>query len=314
MTTRFKDLLLLLLIFSITSGYFIYSKGINLETFEDANIYKSKNVSIRPNVINDLVKPDEQKDKLQPTSIPTVKPILTPTAIAKTEPEPKFCIRMPVLMYHHIQPEDRAKQYGQESLTVYPNVFEEQIKYLKDKGYNAMDAKDLINAVNEQKTLPGKNIVITLDDGYSDSNEFALKIAAKYGMKINVFVVSNLVNKGGYLTWNSIIEMKKKSDNKKYIKFYNHTVSHHDLRSMSYKRVSDEINIAQQEIEKHIGETPKILAYPYGFYNENVIQALKDNEFKGAFSTEPGNRHCDTNLYHLPRIRMGNGSAKAYGL
>jgi len=53
-------------------------------------------------------------------------PTPTPTPTPKEVPLTGFCLRVPVLMYHHIQPEDVAKTLGQASLTVDNGIFDQQ--------------------------------------------------------------------------------------------------------------------------------------------------------------------------------------------
>src|SRR5579872_4349543 len=63
----------------------------------------------------------------------------TPESAASSSASPKpspiplsgYCINVPILMYHHIQPMDIAKQTGQQSLTVDNVAFDSQMAYIK---------------------------------------------------------------------------------------------------------------------------------------------------------------------------------------
>ena len=46
--------------------------------------------------------------------------------------------RVPILMYHYVEYVQDKKDAIRQSLNINPNVFEEQVKNLKDAGYNFM--------------------------------------------------------------------------------------------------------------------------------------------------------------------------------
>jgi hypothetical protein len=62
--------------------------------------------------------------------LPLVIPSPTLTATPTPAPLLGFCLKVPVLMYHHIQPEATAKELGQTSLTVDNGIFDQQMSYL----------------------------------------------------------------------------------------------------------------------------------------------------------------------------------------
>ncbi len=223
--------------------------------------------------------------------------------------QPKFCLYAPVIFYHHIQSMDTAAKYKQEYLTVEPGTFESHVKYLKSKKYTFISAESLVNAVNNEKTLPSKSIVLMLDDGYSDAYGSAFKVAKDYKVIINVNIITSLVGKGGYLTWDELKEMKKS----KLVNFYNHTADHYDVTYLNKDQLSYQVLTAQKLLEENLGKTPKIFTYPSGFYNDIAVSVLKDIGFIGAFGTDSGSSQCDTNVMHLQRLRMGNVSIDNYG-
>ena len=50
-----------------------------------------------------------------------------------------------------------------------------------------------------------------------------------------------------------------------------------------------------------------IFCYPFGHYNDTAIQALKDANYKLAFTTNRGRVYPGANPYTLPRIAMLQG-------
>jgi len=239
------------------------------------------------------------------TPYPTIT--ITPTPVPLTG----FCLHVPVLMYHHIQPESVAKELGQTSLTVDNGIFDQQMAYLVVHGYTPIWADELINALLTRSQLPGKPVMVTMDDGYADNATYSLPVLQKYGIKANLMLTSGLV--GGnpdMLTWDQVNQMKGSG----LIYFTNHTWSHYAINHGPQSKIESEIDVAQTEIQEHTGQTVNIFTYPYGSFNNNAIQVLQTKGYVGAFSEIPGQYQCDSFVMTLHRTRIGNASLASYGL
>ena len=103
--------------------------------------------------------------------------------------------RVPVLLYHHINYDDNV-------LAVSPELFEEQLKFLKSEGYESIGTKELGEFLTTGKKDFDKGIVITIDDGYLDTWVYAYPLLKKYGFRAIVFVVSWTVEEDEYLGFN----------------------------------------------------------------------------------------------------------------
>ncbi|MBI5081418.1 MAG: hypothetical protein HZB17_08980, partial [Chloroflexi bacterium] len=111
-----------------------------------------------------------------PTVTPTLAPTFAPTATA-TIAVPLIITRdanafsreatVPILMYHYIEPvPPDNKDQLRADLTVTPDKFESQLKFLKERGYTSIDLYQFYGALARGDKLPAKPIVITFDDGY----------------------------------------------------------------------------------------------------------------------------------------------------
>ena len=89
-------------------------------------------------------------------------------------------VNLPILMYHSILKTNKSKG----KFIVSPDTFEEDLKYIKDKGYTTVVMKDLIDYVYENKELPEKPIMLTFDDGYYNNYLYAFPLLKKYDCKI----------------------------------------------------------------------------------------------------------------------------------
>jgi peptidoglycan/xylan/chitin deacetylase (PgdA/CDA1 family) len=230
--------------------------------------------------------------------------------IAPVQTGSEYCLDVPVLMYHHIQPNNLAVERGQTSLNVDSGVFDQQMAYIASSGYTAISADTLANALKTRSPLPAKPIVITMDDGYKDNFEYAFPIIQKYNLVANIMIPTGLMENSGWLTWS---DLKTMVDSGKF-NAYDHTWSHAALGGASAEKVQTEVMTAKKQLEEHLGKAVNVFAYPYGSESATVAQILSQNGFTLAFSTIPGRTQCDSFIMSLHRTRIGNGSLSSYGL
>ncbi len=235
-------------------------------------------------------------------------PEATPPGIPLAEDD--YCINMPVIMYHHVQPLALAEKLGHTSLTIDSTMFDEHMKYLTDHNYTAISLDDLINALYTRSSLPENPVMITLDDGYDDNYTYAFMTAKKYHMMMNFMIPTGLVGTPGYVTWDHLREMR---DNP-YARIYNHTTTHAGLGVISKEEIIKEVTAANTDLSNQLGLQNDIVIYPYGSYSDMAIETLKELHMRAAVSTDAGRDECLSNIMKLPRIRVGNASLDTYGL
>lgn len=228
----------------------------------------------------------------------------------RTEEKMGFCLRVPVLLYHHIEPYEKAKEAGHAQLTVDSGWFEKQMQYLSENGYTTLFAQELVNALLSHQDIPGKAVVITIDDGYLDNYQYAYSIAKKYNVKLNLMISTGLVENTGYLSWGQIKEMEGSG----YVGIYNHTWSHYSLGNATFDKAKQEIETADRQLLQNLDKKATIFTYPYGAFSQNAVDVLKQNGYKAAFTTTPSFWQCDGFIYRLKRNHVGNAPLSSYGL
>ncbi len=221
-----------------------------------------------------------------------------------------ICLRVPVLMYHHIQPMSVAQKKKQTSLTVDDKIFGQQMRWLMDRGYKSIAAQDLASALLNKTSLPTKAVVITLDDGYEDAFTYAYPIAQQLGLKLNLMIPTGLLNNPDYLTWDQLKSMVNNG-----VAFaHNHTWSHASLAKAPMAKREFEIDTAFLQLKNNLNADTKIFAYPYGSKNLASEQYLQKKGYIAAFSTIPGSLECTNQIMQLPRLRIGNFPLSQYGI
>ena len=108
---------------------------------------------------------------------------------------------IPVLMYHKVGDDKDNDAVIREDL------FREQMKFLKDNGYNPLTMDQLYDYVVNGAAVPEKPVVLTFDDGYADTYSIVYPIMKEYGFPATVFI--NPGDVGTRLTWDQVREMHK---------------------------------------------------------------------------------------------------------
>jgi peptidoglycan/xylan/chitin deacetylase (PgdA/CDA1 family) len=279
----------------ILIGYFVFSKK-----------------PLSHNSTNEVQNPVSKMGKIMetvPTPTPTPSPSPTPKPLTFKEMNELYgpCIHLPVLMYHHVQDKQLAEEKKQTSISVYTDIFKEQLAYLKSQGYQSVLPSDLNNFFNGGIPLGGKSILITFDDGYDDFYNFALPMLKEVGFKAVVFLPTGLMENSGYMTWSQI------SDAASYgIIFGNHTWSHKNVMQ-NEETLTYEFNTADLQLTEKGLNTNKIFAYPYGLSTETAKKLLTSKNYALAFTTQSGSTACFQKRLEIPRIRIGNASLKSFG-
>jgi len=241
-----------------------------------------------------------------PIFTPTPTPIPTPTPV----PLVGYCLHVPVLFYHHVQPQAQAIEKGQTATSVDNEIFDQQIQHLVSQGYAFLTAKELVDALRNKSQVPSKSILITLDDGYLDSYQYAYPIFKKYNIKANLMIATGLLGGGDYVTREQIREMAGSG----LIYFTDHTWSHYSVGYGSEDKIRHEIVTAKQQLQENTGQMIDIFTYPYGSFSDLSIGILSQEGFAGAFSTIFGDVQCDSFVMALHRRRIGNSPLSHYGL
>lgn len=203
---------------------------------------------------------------------------------------------VPVLNYHQVN--DKYKT----ALTMTTADFEEQMKYLHDRGYHAITQKQFIQYMRGDGALPDKPVLITFDDGYVDNYECAYPIMKKYHMTGTIFLIMDLMEKPGYLTWNQVQSMSKNG-----MEFGSHTVSHKPLTSFDENRMKYELTQSKQFMEQKLGKRVTCIAYPEGKYNDLVKTQTKAAGYSLAFTVNTGRDFPWDDPYELDRVPFFEG-------
>lgn len=232
-------------------------------------------------------------------------------------------VPVPILMYHSIYEESGNK------FVLSPKVLEEDLKYLKDNGFETVLITDLIAYAEDNVPLPEKPVVLTFDDGYLNNKTNMLPLLEKYDMCAVISVVGEFTDifsktedlnpRYSHMTWDDIAELEETGR----IEIGSHTYNlHHDGARQGSKKKSGEnadayksmlrrdLLALQQALTEKSGVCPVTFAYPYGHVSEESLDIVKEVGFKASMSCyEKTNyiTHDASCLYLLGRYNRPSG-------
>jgi peptidoglycan/xylan/chitin deacetylase (PgdA/CDA1 family) len=228
----------------------------------------------------------------------------TPTKrIISQAPTPVFSgnqLKVPVLYYHYVGNNPNVADLQRDALSITPDKFAEQMKYLKENGYTTISYDTLYAALSKQVTLPNKAVILTFDDGYIDFYYNAYNILRQYGLSATVFIPTGLVGQPAYLTWSMIEEMHSSG----LINFGAHSVHHYHLASLSPDTVLTELVDSKKDLQNHLGSNVNYMAYPYGETSSNLIGLVQKAGYIGAIGTWSNRIQSEVTIYNSPRLRI----------
>lgn len=220
-----------------------------------------------------------------------------------------------VLVYHHIDPEEG-------NVTIKPSLFVKQLDRLNKLHYNVISLEQFRQFMQGQP-VPPNAVLITFDDGYESFYTYAYPALQQYQMSAVNFIITNtLYNESSslYLSKDQITEMSHSA-----FEFQSHTHDMHrkqndhpllthaiqidgeeETQSQFLERIQSDLEQSQVELAAITNTNIDSLAYPYGSFNENTIDALKSKQFTLGFTVDPGIVTRNTNVYDLPRINAGS--------
>jgi len=184
--------------------------------------------------------------------------------------------RIYTIMYHRISDNES------DEITLSTRDFEKQIRFFKDN-YLCPDPQQLIEnfKTNKQNKDSGDVVLITFDDGYEDNFKFARPILKKYGLRALVFLVSGYIGK--HNDWNhkyvkriEHMGVKEIIEAKDVFHYGCHSENHYNLLQLNHVDLNLEIAESKKKLEKMLGYSVDAFSYPYGFYNKQIIDFVKN--------------------------------------
>lgn len=211
---------------------------------------------------------------------------------------------LPVLCYHQFT---RAEQI-EHRLELRASDFEAQLRYLIDNNYQLLSFADLEQILRQDRPIPPRAVVLTIDDGYASVYEVAWPILKKYNAPATLFIYTDFVGAGAALNWQELSEMAASG----LIEVESHAKSHSSLargaddksRDSYLTRLRSEFEGSEKVFKKRLDAPPKYLSYPYGNSSVEAERMLEARGYGLAATVTRGDNTSFTNPYLVHRTMI----------
>jgi len=238
---------------------------------------------------------------------------------------------VPVLMYHHVSPHPGL-------VTVSPETFEEHMVTLARKKYRALAADEFLEFLQGKRTLSGRQVLITFDDGYLDNYVYAYPILQRYGLKATIFAVTGLIGDGTarkylgaakvlpatpdhrackaavaegradevMLRWSEIEAMEASGA----VEIHSHTHSHvrwdqlHTDKAQRLAAVEADLIASRTELKRRLGKDSRHLCWPWGYFEPEYQSIAARIGFAAQYATVRGVNVAGSDPQCIPRLVM----------
>ena len=199
-----------------------------------------------------------------------------------------------IFVYHRFG--DDKHPSTNTSLTQLKNDFE----YFRKNNYEVVPLSTLVKTIQDGKEVPTNWVVLTIDDAYKSFYTNGLEIFKEYGYPFSLFVYVKATDEkyGDFMTWDMLKEVLP------YGEVELHSYSHPRLTNLTIEQIKADTQKSYEIFEKKMGYKPKFYAYPYGEYNDDVKEAIKDSGFEAILNQSSGATNKNSDLFDLFRVPL----------
>jgi len=231
---------------------------------------------------------------------------------------PAETFSVPILLYHRFGP------IKTDDMTVSTAVFASHLRFLQENGYTVIPLRRLLDRYRSVTApLPPKPVVIVADDAHRSVYSEMLPLVKQYRVPVTLFTYPSAISNARYaMTWEQLRELKATG----LFDIQSHTYWHPNFRrekrklsAAEYdKLVAMQLGKSKAKLEKELGGTVDLLAWPFGIYDEELLQKAVAAGYIATFSIERRPATPGETLLKLPRFLMqdsdrGNAFARIVG-
>ena len=172
--------------------------------------------------------------------------------------------------------------------------------------------------IENKNNLPEKSIAITFDDGYEDNFKNAYPLLKKYGFKATIYIVLNRFNQD-WATDKDLNQASNELNSEKMlsneqikemldsglIEIGSHTLDHVNWPKLTKDEKEKQIIESQKQIEEIFNIKCTSFAYPFGFFDNQDVEILKNSSYTNATTVVNGvydkTKYSD---FSIPRIMI----------
>ena len=206
---------------------------------------------------------------------------------------------IPILTYHKIS---YQKEFG--LTTIDPDRFKAQLEILKNQQYRLKIFKDL----EKDNVRAELNLILTFDDGYESVYQHAFPLMQESNFKGVIFIITDYISKKN--DWESYPILRKSThlSKKQIVELHqagfeigSHSRRHLYLCNKPDRILKTEIEDSKKLIEDLTGAAVRSFCYPFGRYNQRVVEYVREAGYKYALGRAQLLRNTENDPWHLTR-------------
>lgn len=189
---------------------------------------------------------------------------------------------------------------------VTPELMRRQVAAAQSWGIRFIDLADFSQRAIDGAELDGLAAVV-FDDSLVGVHHYAMPVLLDLGVPATVFTVSAALGTdpawwpgaARVMTRAEALEMAAAG-----FRLSSHTRSHASLPHITPARLTDEVVGARAELEDLTQAPVELFAYPFGHYDQRVVDEVQAAGYSCAYSFLNGRVTPGLDLYRLPRLNM----------
>jgi len=227
-------------------------------------------------------------------------------AVASACASPPPAAGVPVLIYHEIATDGRAP--GETVIAL--ERFEQQMRYLATEGYRTLSLDELVAVMRGARAAPRKAVVLTFDDGWKSALN-AVPILERYRMKASFWIITGAGIGIDYLEWSDIERLARNP----LFQIESHTVTHPwnpkdnlvtwlagSVPGKDSDAVRAELVDSKAALERRLGRRVDYLAWPVGWYTEEMVRMAKEAGYRAVLTAEDGSNAPGDDVFQIKRV------------
>jgi peptidoglycan/xylan/chitin deacetylase (PgdA/CDA1 family) len=156
-------------------------------------------------------------------------------------------------------------------------------------------------------------LIITFDDAFQSVIKNALPLLYQMKIPTTIFVPSGCI--GEKAAWLQGTDHADKNEqvatlsqlleiNRDYVSIGSHSISHSHLPELNENDAMNEIKSSKLFLEKELNHKIKYIAFPFGEYNEKIIDLCKKSNYEQVFTIDTYSPYSSTTSYERGRVAI----------
>lgn len=215
----------------------------------------------------------------------------------------KFRKKFPILVYHHIVPDDFSVESfapGDQPYYSRLNEFYSHLDYLAYNNFLTLTIDDIGNLKKNRQTP--KKVAITFDDGQISDYTIVFPAMIERKMKATFYIITDVVGKKGSVTWKQVKEMHNYG-----MQIGSHGCSHRNLLNLNKDEIETELIKSRQILEDVLGCPVRSFSIPFGFGDKRLVELAIEAGYQTICTSEVKISRFNTDKPVFGRIGLRRG-------